>query len=143
MSDPGNHSGNGGGWNWRPDVGPNLSKILSRVTTHSAMTPTHWQTAISLPFLVGGAILTTGPAQYIFLGLAAAVVFKAAFINVYFAVTDPNRLQREEHVQHMSKLQLLADDRQREPGLVIDSEPVANSHISMQTVPSLPTRRKK
>ncbi|QND58217.1 hypothetical protein [Mesorhizobium huakuii] len=115
---------------------PNLSgvaQVVERVATHNVLAPTHWQSFIELFFLVPGAIWTHGIPQAVFVALICAVVGKSVFLNLWFAIKDPDRLQREEHLIEKRRIDLLLDDRHR-PGSIatIDATPTANTHIASE-----------
>lgn len=126
----------GAPWGFVPDIGPNLAGVLRKATTHSVLTPTHWQTAIVVIPMISAIVFTDGWIQVALFWLLVLAVLHGIGVNWYFALTDPDRLQREEHLERMTKMKLpmLADDTQRNAELVLEANPVPNTHIQSAEV---------
>lgn len=100
-----------GGGPWQ-----HVRSIGNRVATRSILNPLHWLCFLLGLFTIVGALVH---AHLMYLGgalfLAAVLLDLVAY--VYFAFTDPNRLQSEEHQQTMYQMQHLVpqDDRGKIP----------------------------
>jgi hypothetical protein len=75
-----------------------------QVATYSAMNPILWKTAICSPLGIVCASFASAPLSYMIFALSALPILVGCWGFVYFAQSDPKRLQSEGHIQQMEVL---------------------------------------
>jgi hypothetical protein len=81
-----------------------IAWFSKQVATRSAMNSNLWQSAISTPFAIVACLFAPEPLNYLILALGAVPVLIGQGVFVFFAKTDPKRLQSEAHVERMENI---------------------------------------
>ncbi|AYM13046.1 hypothetical protein G6L58_17215 [Agrobacterium tumefaciens] len=108
---------------------PNYADAVTRMSTKNVMSPYLWMAGITLGILIPGIVLTTGPVQIILTSLVAGVIIFGIGVFVYFALTEPDRLQSEEYQIETRKIELLAEPGKHSHTLDLSAEQMPNSFV--------------
>ncbi|NQW11087.1 MAG: hypothetical protein HQ481_14565 [Alphaproteobacteria bacterium] len=118
---------------------PSFERAIGKVATRSALNPLLWLTAI---FSVSSFVTVAyvgGDSVYFFGTLGSIPMFSVIFYFGKFAKSSPDRLQSEEYLTHIQRMQIMSQKNinSENPIEIIESTPASQNFVRPQDYQNL------